>query len=96
MRASRRTIFAETDYPTLGVCLGHQALCAAHGCDRRTCPGGDPRQTSDIVHDGTEVYEGIDDPFEVGRYHSLAVGGDLPAELIGTAWTAEETSRRMS
>lgn len=84
-------VFAETGYPALGVCLGHQALCAAHGT-----PVGHASETvhgksSAIRHSGTPLYDGVDDPFEVGRYHSLAVESeDLPGELVETAKTDDE------
>jgi anthranilate synthase component II len=83
-------VFAETDYPALGVCLGHQALCAAHGATVGHAPEVVHGKSSQIRHDESDLYEGIDDPFEVGRYHSLAVGDDLPPELIGTAYTTED------
>ena len=84
-------IFAETSYPALGVCLGHQALCAAHGATVGHAPEVVHGKPSSVSHDGAGLYEGIDDPFEVGRYHSLAVERtDLPAELVETAHTDDE------
>jgi anthranilate synthase component 2 len=84
-------VFAETDYPALGVCLGHQALCAAYGGTVGHAPEVVHGKPSPVSHDGRGVYEGVDDPFEVGRYHSLAVEReDLPGELRETAHTTEE------
>jgi len=84
-------VFAETTYPALGVCLGHQALCAANGATVGHAPEVVHGKPSSVRHDGAGLYEGIDDPFEVGRYHSLAVERtDLPAELIETAHTDDE------
>ncbi|GAB3669840.1 anthranilate synthase component II [Halopiger thermotolerans] len=84
-------IFAETEYPTLGVCLGHQALCAAHGVSVGRAPDVVHGKTSAVTHDGTGLYDGVPNPFEVGRYHSLAVErDDLPAELIETAYTDDD------
>jgi anthranilate synthase component II len=84
-------IFAETEYPALGVCLGHQALCAANGASVRHAPEVVHGKPSEIRHDGTGLYDGVDDPFEVGRYHSLAIDDDdLPAELTETAYTNDE------
>ncbi|MFC6838043.1 anthranilate synthase component II [Halomarina ordinaria] len=84
-------VFAETTYPALGVCLGHQALCAAHGAPVGHAPDVVHGKPSTVHHDGSRLYDGVDDPFEVGRYHSLAVeGDDLPAVLRTTATTADE------
>jgi anthranilate synthase/aminodeoxychorismate synthase-like glutamine amidotransferase len=72
--------------PLLGVCLGHQAIAALHGgCVERA---GVPRhgKTSRVLHDGSELFGGIPNPFEAGRYHSLIVREeDLPGELSVTA-----------
>ncbi|MFC4440110.1 MULTISPECIES: anthranilate synthase component II [Natrialbaceae] len=84
-------VFAETEYPALGVCLGHQALCAAHGVPVRRAPEVVHGKPSAVNHDGKGLYEGLPDPFEVGRYHSLAIDRDaLPASLIETAHTDDE------
>ncbi|WP_227356496.1 anthranilate synthase component II [Haladaptatus salinisoli] len=84
-------VFAETEYPALGVCLGHQALCAAHGATVGHAPEVVHGKQSEIRHDGTGLYEGVANPIEVGRYHSLAVDeDDLPAELTETAYTNDE------
>jgi anthranilate synthase component 2 len=75
--------------PLLGVCLGHQALGIACGgrVDRATPMHG---KASLVYHEGTGILEGVADPFEAGRYHSLVVLRDeLPAELELTAWTEE-------
>lgn len=84
-------LFAERTYPTLGVCLGHQALCAAHGVPVRHADEVVHGKPSTVSHDGTGLFEGLPEQFEVGRYHSLAVErDDLPDELIETAWTDDE------
>ncbi|UPM44114.1 anthranilate synthase component II [Halocatena salina] len=80
-------VFGELSYPTLGVCLGHQALCAAAGVSvdhARAVVHGKP---STIKHDGMGVFAGLPERIEVGRYHSLAVTDELPACLIETART---------
>jgi anthranilate synthase/aminodeoxychorismate synthase-like glutamine amidotransferase len=68
--------------PTLGVCLGHQAIGEAYGgkvVRARTLMHG---KTSRITHDGKGLFENVPDPLEVMRYHSLVVEADsLPAEL---------------
>jgi anthranilate synthase component 2 len=84
-------VFAETDYPALGVCLGHQALCAAEGASVGHAPEVVHGKSSKISHDGRGLFEGVPDPFEVGRYHSLAVErADLPETLVETAHTDDE------
>ena len=83
--------FAELDYPTLGVCLGHQALCAANGGHVGHAEAVVHGKSSLVTHDGEGVFEGVPDPVEVGRYHSLAVGReDLPATLEETAHTVAD------
>ncbi|WP_435156574.1 anthranilate synthase component II [Haladaptatus sp. DFWS20] len=84
-------VFAETEYPALGVCLGHQALCAAHGAQVTHAPEVIHGKQSEVRHDGIGLYDGVDDPFKVGRYHSLAIhDGELPSELTKTAYTNDE------
>jgi anthranilate synthase/aminodeoxychorismate synthase-like glutamine amidotransferase len=74
--------------PVLGVCLGHQAIVEAwggHVIPAKTLMHG---KTSLVHHDGRGVFAGLPQPFEAGRYHSLAVGADaLPAELEASAHT---------
>ncbi|MBS3760574.1 anthranilate synthase component II [Halodesulfurarchaeum sp.] len=84
-------IFAEVDYPTLGVCLGHQALCAVHGSPVDLAPGVVHGKSSIVTHDGEGMYATLPDEFEAGRYHSLGVQREnLPASLEETAWTDDE------
>jgi anthranilate synthase/aminodeoxychorismate synthase-like glutamine amidotransferase len=66
--------------PTLGVCLGHQAMVEAFG--GRTVRG-DPIHGKDaeIDHDGRGVFSGIPNPVRAGRYHSLVADPKLPDEL---------------
>ena len=84
-------IFAETRYPTLGVCLGHQALCRANGAPVGHAPRVVHGKPSPIRHDGQGLFEDVPNPFEAGRYHSLAVErGALPDSLVETAHTSDE------
>ncbi len=84
-------VFRDLDYPTLGVCLGHQALCAAAGAPVGHAPDVVHGKPSTIVHDGEGVFVGLPERLSVGRYHSLAVErDDLPDELVETAWTDDE------
>jgi anthranilate synthase/aminodeoxychorismate synthase-like glutamine amidotransferase len=80
-----------TELPLLGVCLGHQCLVQYFGGDIVRAPRLMHGKTSLVTHDGRTIYEGLSQPFEVGRYHSLcAEAGALPAELELTAKTAED------
>ena len=68
--------------PTLGVCLGHQAIGEAYG--GRVVRAGRVMhgKRSDVVHDGTGLFAGLPSPLPVMRYHSLIVErATLPAEL---------------
>jgi anthranilate synthase component 2 len=84
-------LFADRRYPTLGVCLGHQALCAAHGVPVGHAESVVHGKPSTISHDGRGIFEGLPEQFDVGRYHSLAVERDgLPEALTETAYTDDE------
>jgi anthranilate synthase/aminodeoxychorismate synthase-like glutamine amidotransferase len=58
--------------PTLGVCLGHQAIVQAFGGEvgpaKRLMHG----KASPVSHDGKGIFAGLPQDFEAGRYHSLA------------------------
>jgi len=84
-------VFAELSIPTLGVCLGHQALCAADGVPVGHAPEVVHGKSSTITHDGEGIFSDLPQGFEVGRYHSLAVErGSLPDSLAETAQTDDE------
>ena len=84
-------VFEELSYPTLGVCLGHQALCAANGAPVGHAPDVVHGKPSTVRHDGDGVFRGLPERFEVGRYHSLSVDREaLPAPLVETARTDDE------
>ena len=74
----------EAGIPTLGVCLGHQSLAQAFGgrVIRHVPVHG---KTAEVEHDGQGLFAGLSNPMTVGRYHSLVVDEDLPAELEATA-----------
>ena len=76
--------FPEAGIPTLGVCLGHQALAQAFGGEVRLHDPIHGKATT-IEHDGRTIFSGLKDPLRVGRYHSLVVGDELPGCLVQTA-----------
>ena len=67
----------EAGIPTLGVCLGHQALAQAFGGRVTLHPPVHGKATT-IVHDGRTIFTGLSSPLTVGRYHSLVVDPELP------------------
>ncbi len=78
--------------PTLGVCLGHQAIAAAFG--GRVVRSGELRhgKASPVHHDRNALFSNLRSPFSAGRYHSLvAERASLPDELRVSAWTEDGT-----
>ncbi|MFL5245778.1 MAG: anthranilate synthase component II [Gemmataceae bacterium] len=77
--------------PTLGVCLGHQCIGHVFGGEvvrnYRIMHG----KTSPIHHDGQGVFQGLSNPFEATRYHSLVIRRDSfhHPDFLVTAWTEE-------
>ena len=72
--------------PILGICLGHQSIGVAFGATvsyaRQLMHG----KQSEVIHNGSSIFEGIPSPVKVARYHSLEADPDtLPAELFVTA-----------
>ena len=67
----------EAGVPTLGVCLGHQALAQAFGGQVVLNPPVHGKATT-IEHDGRTIFTGLSCPLTVGRYHSLVVAPELP------------------
>ena len=74
--------------PIFGVCLGHQSIVEAFGGDVVRAPRLMHGKTSLVTHDRKGLFEGLPQPCEVGRYHSLIAAPEkMPAELEVTAQT---------
>ena len=76
--------------PILGVCLGHQSIGQVFGGEivhaREIMHG----KTSQVIHTGVGVFEGLASPFVATRYHSLVIDKDsIPDCLEITAWTED-------
>ena len=74
--------------PTLGVCLGHQAIVEAFGGKIGQARALLHGKSSSVDHDGKGVFRGLPAPLEAGRYHSLAAL-QIPDELEVTARTPD-------
>jgi para-aminobenzoate synthetase/4-amino-4-deoxychorismate lyase len=75
--------------PTLGVCLGHQAIGEVFGATVVRAAEVVHGKPSLVHHDGRGVYAGLPSPLVCARYHSLVIDpATLPAELEATAHTA--------
>lgn len=74
--------------PVLGVCLGHQGLCACHGARVGLAPRPCHGRLSQVTHHQSGLFAQIPSPFSVVRYHSLAVY-DLPETLQAIAWAED-------
>lgn len=76
--------------PVLGVCLGHQTLGHFAGASVVRAERIMHGKTSVIGHTNTDVFEGLPNPFEVCRYHSLLVmAHEAPDKLVVTSKTEE-------
>lgn len=76
--------------PILGVCLGHQAIGQAYGAKVTKALFPVHGKSTFITHNGQDLFAGLDNPLEIGRYHSLIVSNThLPSTLTVTA-TSED------
>ena len=74
--------------PMLGVCLGHQCVGESYGGIVGNAGEIMHGKTSAVHHDGKGVFQGLPNPFNAVRYHSLAIFREnLPQELEVTTWT---------
>ena len=70
--------------PIFGVCLGHQCIIEAFGGIVDKSPEVFHGKPSKVTHDKKAIYRNVENPFQVGRYHSLA-GLKIPDELVVSA-----------
>ncbi len=79
------------DTPIFGVCLGHQSIAQHFGASVVRAERLMHGRTSEILHEGVGVFQGLPSPLTATRYHSLIVQRDtIPDELEVTAWTAQD------
>lgn len=77
--------------PTLGVCLGHQAICLAFGGDVVRADRVVHGKVSRIQHDGLGIFTGVMNPLTSTRYHSLVADpATLPEELLVSATSLDD------
>jgi anthranilate synthase component 2/para-aminobenzoate synthetase component 2 len=78
--------------PILGVCLGHQAIGALHGMTVRRNDVPVHGKTSLVCHDEKGIYQGLPNPFEATRYHSLIVERETVSDAFEvSAWLDDDT-----
>jgi len=78
------------EIPILGVCLGHQCIGEVFGAEVVNSGVVIHGKTSKIYHDGKGIFNGIENPFEAARYHSLILKKDtIPSKLEITARTED-------
>jgi anthranilate synthase component 2 len=81
---------SEAGVPLLGVCLGHQAIGEAFGARVVRADRQMHGKVTEVTSRDPALFEGIDNPLPVMRYHSLVVSPDgLPAALEVTAWSLD-------
>lgn len=78
--------------PILGVCLGHQGIGQVFGGEIVSAKELMHGKTSQIYHNDSGIYQGLDNPFTATRYHSLVIEGEsLPEVLEITSWVEDGT-----
>ncbi|PHS69552.1 MAG: anthranilate/aminodeoxychorismate synthase component II [Methylophaga sp.] len=77
--------------PILGVCLGHQSIGQAFGGEIVHASKIMHGKTSPVYHDNSSVFNGLSNPVNATRYHSLVINkATLPECFKVTAWTQNE------
>ncbi|MEH7113642.1 aminodeoxychorismate/anthranilate synthase component II [Neobacillus niacini] len=70
------------DIPILGICLGHQAIGAAFGSEIKRADFIRHGKTSQIIHNGNDIFTNLNSPLEVMRYHSLVIAKDKLSSVL--------------
>jgi anthranilate synthase component II len=78
------------EIPTLGVCLGHQAIGEAYGGRVVRAARVMHGKTSRVLHDGQDLFVGLPNPLGVMRYHSLVIESDSVPEELEVVARAED------
>ncbi|MGP4039446.1 anthranilate synthase component II [Gracilibacillus sp. D59] len=79
------------EFPILGICLGHQAIGAAYGATVTHAGKIKHGKTSMIRHQNDEIFNYLEQPLEVMRYHSLVIDKDtIPDQLLVTATAMDD------
>jgi len=86
---STMDVLAGSAVPVLGVCLGHQSIAHFHGASVARAPEPLHGRIRSITTSGTGLFQGLPRSFNVTRYHSLAVTGDLPECLECSAMSED-------
>ncbi|MCU0718217.1 MAG: aminodeoxychorismate/anthranilate synthase component II [Pirellula sp.] len=85
-----------SEYPILGVCLGHQSIGQAFGGKIVRAPKLMHGKTDCISHDNRGLFEGVPNPFVATRYHSLVILPEsLPDCLEVSAWVHDDNGNRI-
>ncbi|UOQ87211.1 anthranilate synthase component II [Gracilibacillus salinarum] len=80
-----------TEFPILGICLGHQAIGAAYGATISHAGQIKHGKTSMIRHQNDEIFHYLEQPLEVMRYHSLVIEkNSIPSDLLVTATAMDD------
>ncbi len=81
---------AAAGVPLLGVCLGHQAIGEAFGATVVRADRLMHGKTTDVVHDGVELFAGVPSPLTVMRYHSLVIApATVTPDLQVCGWSSD-------
>jgi len=76
--------------PILGVCLGHQAIGQAYGAEIIHAKNPTHGKASLIKHNEKNIFKGLKNPLQVGRYHSLAVGENRLPDCLRVTATSDD------